>query len=591
MSLLAWYPLIANGNNQGLDGVNLETIGTIPYTAGKLGNAATFSANLANYYRRAQIKIYNNFSFACWYKLNSTDSTTWQTLFFEGRDVNSDGWGFRINGSNKRIGFCCGNVGWYYGTDLAIGQWHHVCMTIKDSVWTAYVNGSQVGSGTVDTLPALTEWGTYLYIGCLSGSYYPLNGQVQDVRVYDHPLSAREVKELAKGLCMHIPLDWGGNPNIIPDSPVATNPTEVNSELGRTVYVRSTTATGESYLWSGRSSVVSQSTQYTFSAWYWVNEYVKSVELFWLSTNTTNKKTGTNYDNVTNKTSWTPTPNQWHYVTWTFTTKSDDYTGVIRWDNNGSTTSGTAAILKVYNMKLEKGSKATPFVPNSDDSIYTSYGYGSKFSEDCSGYNRTVTVNSNDTIGIATDSPRGTGTNITKNGKLTISNCIPVGTFPMFTVNAWIRTKSDTTYSLWYDFFGISATTNTDSSSLFRMEISNTAGTAFNWFGPMADSAGLFNKTISTNTWYMITLVSDGTKFIGYLNGVQYATKTPDTDARKGWKTTGDFYVGDTNIWFDVADVRVYSTVLSADDIKSLYQTGASIAKNGAFMTGQLVEE
>jgi hypothetical protein len=88
----------------------------------------------------------------------------------------------------------------------------------------------------------------------------------------------------------------------------------------------------------------------------------------------------------------------------------------------------------------------------------------------------------------------------------------------------------------------------------------------------------------------MITLVSDGTKFIGYKNGVQYGTKTPDTDARKGWKTTGHFYIGDTNIWFDVADVRLYSTVLSVDDINELYKIPVSIDKSGKIYCNELVE-
>lgn len=123
------------------------------------------------------------------------------------------------------------------------------------------------------------------------------------------------------------------------------------------------------------------------------------------------------------------------------------------------------------------------------------------------------------------------------------------------------------------------------------MEVASTTGTSFNWFGPMQkDAGGLFNTSITAGQWYMVTLVSNGTQLLGYKNGVQYGTFTPDTDARKGWQAKGAFYIGDSNIYFDVADVRIYSTVLSADDIKELYQIPAQIDKSGKIYCNTLVE-
>ena len=591
MSLLAWYPLIANGNNQGLDGIDLTPIGTITYTAGKLGKAATFTQNLANRFRRTQIKIKDNFSFACWFKLDTTESTTWQTLLFEGRDVNSDGWGFRINGSTKRLIYCCGSSTWTYGTDLTMGQWYHATMVIKDGVYTAYLNGTQVNTASITTLPALTEWGTYFYVSCLSDNYYPLMGQVQDVRIYDHPLSKKEVKDLSKGLTIHMPMDWDGNTNILPDSPVATNSTETDSTLGRTVYVRSTTATGESYIWGGRSDVVEQSTKYTLSAWVWVNEYVKSVEVFWLSTNTTNKKTGTAYDSVTVKPAWTQTPNTWQYITWTFTTKADDYTGVIRWDNNGSSTSGTAAILKVYNMKIEKGEKATPFVPHKNDSFYNGKGFGVNYKDECSGYNRGITTSG--TAMIGEESPRGTGTYCTSGCYLQATSGFPLSpAMSSWTIALWFKPDIGKTFTSWSDVFRFWMNTETGNNTHFRLETQNSSGNNYclyyNNSGASSYGGGALT-TITENKWYHLAFCCDSTKIYQYVNSELKITHTINT----GYKPTGPtgyFQIGDGGMYASYADVRVYATCLSADDIKELYQIPVQIDKTGKIYCNNLVE-
>jgi len=55
-------------------------------------------------------------------------------------------------------------------------------------------------------------------------------------------------------------------------------------------------------------------------------------------------------------------------------------------------------------MKVEKGDKATPYVPHSSDTIYTSKGFGSMFAEDFSGYQKSLNVLNNPSNGG--ESPR-----------------------------------------------------------------------------------------------------------------------------------------------------------------------------------------
>lgn len=132
--------------------------------------------------------------------------------------------------------------------------------------------------------------------------------------------------------------------------------------------VKSITKTSEDFLAPPRTGKIEPSTQYTFSLDIYVDENVNSVDMFWLADTEESKKTGTSFVNATQfVTGLKPTVGKWERVTKTFTTKSNDYTGFIRIDNNGSKTAGTAAVLKVANLKLEKGNRATDWTPAPED--------------------------------------------------------------------------------------------------------------------------------------------------------------------------------------------------------------------------------
>lgn len=127
------------------------------------------------------------------------------------------------------------------------------------------------------------------------------------------------------------------------------------------------TGNKEQYIGSTRSSIVEPSTEYTFSADLWCNEYLTNYDLFWLSDTIDDPKTIGGYVNVTVKSIQRITPNKWTRVKWTFTTPDDDYTGYIRIDANATTEEGTAAILRAANLKLEKGNRATDWTPAPED--------------------------------------------------------------------------------------------------------------------------------------------------------------------------------------------------------------------------------
>ena len=90
---------------------------------------------------------------------------------------------------------------------LPVNEWHHVAVTVDGTLMTIYVDGVAVASDT----HSITSWtpssdgnkplaiGTYYPYGAGSWSYptYCLDGELDNVKVYDHALNAAEVKVLA----------------------------------------------------------------------------------------------------------------------------------------------------------------------------------------------------------------------------------------------------------------------------------------------------------------------------------------------------------------------------------------------------------
>ena len=125
------------------------------------------------------------------------------------------------------------------------------------------------------------------------------------------------------------------------------------------LFARSTTGTGECFIARGGLRLELGKT-YTLSGYVRTNGYVKDVELFAYDRNVADIHSAS-FD----------APTSWTLMSLTFTPKADsayDWSwGRIRFDNNGSTSEGTEAILYVKDIKLEEGSHATPWcMPDAD---------------------------------------------------------------------------------------------------------------------------------------------------------------------------------------------------------------------------------
>jgi len=77
------------------------------------------------------------------------------------------------------------------------------------------------------------------------------------------------------------------------------------------------------------------------------------------------------------------------------------------------------AVLKIWNVKHEKGGKATPWIPNMTDTIYSSLGFGNNVEYDISGYGYNGTKTD---ITYSFDSPKYSSCSVF-NGSTSFINC------------------------------------------------------------------------------------------------------------------------------------------------------------------------
>ncbi len=120
-----------------------------------------------------------------WIKSSQTAGS--QTFFIYGTASISNQFGLiAANGSLYIVGF---NNDYNTGVPICNGQWHHVAASFDGTTLRAYVDGILAGNPVPKNYNTLT--GSYkMGMGLVSNSYEPLNGLVDEVRVWNTALPA-----------------------------------------------------------------------------------------------------------------------------------------------------------------------------------------------------------------------------------------------------------------------------------------------------------------------------------------------------------------------------------------------------------------
>lgn len=595
MSLLAWYPLLSSGNNQGLDDVDLTTMGTVTYTNGKLGKAATFTGNAANCLHRAGFKLKDKFTWACWFKMNTDASTSaHHFILSEGRDVGSLGFSLKYHNSVLVL------VGYINIATIQTGTWYHVAVTVDSSDKVrAYLNGKLVGSCNYFN-PDYAQSSDRFVIGKMAYSYtgttnyFPLNGQVCDVRIYDEVLSAKEIYEISRGLVLHYPLNsqyecgiTNKYSGVNADGSASTNSgftkTALTTERGYNYKLNYTGTGNNAWNWI-------KFPKFTFTAGK-VYQYSCKIRVNSISNMTIEVRPARSDNDYANGKTISTADGLWHEysraatIPSSFTLGSNTVTSnpLLELCTSNMVTSGTVYSID-FDIKDVQVVECDNYVPFIDNDMVSSN------ITDCSGFGNNGTrvgsiVCSNDTVKY-NNSYDFNGTGYIKNSNLGIY-------LNEFTISFWIKMSSTITSQ--HFLFGTFDNWTKNGIGYWR-DTGNMKYSGIIKSDAESSYGSLPTPILTADTWTFITIVYTGTKCLMYKDGVLNSSVTYGLN---GTVYCPVCYVGNSlynntasseTDESSMSDFRIYSTALSAEDIKALYNTKFSVDNQGSFYCGELDE-
>lgn len=551
-SLQVWAPLTSmnatsyNSNlqlysgttpNQGTSGGNVQAVWVrTPNSAdGKLGKGMGF--NGAQSYLQGTYKATSNITFALWVYFDEVISGH----VFDARTADASS-GYQpiyvtpttMQFGNTSTSFSNINYTW------SAGQWYHICVTHDYNQGKVYIDGNLVAT---NTSAGGRDLGTCNFnIGCRCSHANFTKIRVNDVRIYNQTLTAEEVKNISRGLSMHYRLDHDSRSgNYLYNVFTGSGWSYSSFDADNCEYTRSTTATSESYILAPCSTYVLTGYTYTLSCLAKSNGYVSSMDMYKYNSKTQNIQSRTGISLTTS----------YQLYQWTFTPTATENV-YFRFDNNGTTSSGTEAILYVKNPTLE----VAPFSSLKNNSIL----------EDSSGMGNHGTIVAS--VGCSPECSRFYTASSYFHGAN--NSCVQIpftgATWPdKFTMSVWFR--KDELGSKNYETLiggpsGFEMDTRAGSASDLTLYMASTRG------GNMTGNG--FTK-FNLNQWYMVTLVNDGTYEHYYVNGDLVKS------IEKKSMPSGQYYIG---AWRDttsqnyhglMSDVRIYATPLSATEVKALY--------------------
>ena len=560
MSLQVWLPLNGNLDNQGLSEVTVTNSGATVDSNGKIGSCYSFDTGKYITVTKP-VALTKEISYSCWVNISSWNSITYDCILSLSTGTN---WGdsratLCRNGDSTNLtwNIADGSSRSYVNskTSLSLNTWYHVACTYDGAKLRIYINGVEDNSASTSFVP---NYGSAkLYIGSWNGNNYNLKGRLNDVRVYNHCLSAKEVKEISKGLICHYKLDNNGfgNPNLI-TTMTPGGRTALNGKYGLDADFSQNLDT---YGYINVSPALELNSAYTLS--FDVSNFPRGGAWSFNLWNNANYDVGT----ITK---------DGHYI-YTFVpseSKLPNGYSLTKFLFDDAIRTNPAGTVYFTNFKIEKGDRATSWCPHTSDSLYTSLGLNSATELDCSGLSNNGTKigglsSSTNPLSIRYESCYDFDGST---GSIQIPNLATLAPSGEFTMNCWIYHDNTWSSKGYETIFG--------GPSGFELEAKNTSTNA-----PVlhAWSWGKGEATYELNKWNMITMTRNSSETKFYINGELKITGSAGTIP------SGNYFIGAWNTSSQqnykgrISDFRLYSTVLSIEDIKMLYSISASVDKNG----------
>ena len=592
MSLIHWWPLTTDLYNK-ITNKSFSSSYWTQSSDGKLGNCYKIEGcEQGKELLINSMTVPDTFSLSCWIKNQNLTypCAPLPIKFSNGSPYLTGGKGWEFSHTNKlSLTLNDGETlqTYDFGTvDTDINTWYHLafCVDYNAKTIKLYVNGEPRKANNSTPLSVKSYGGTYPFtLGYIYG--WKFHGCLNDLRIYDHCLSLKEVKLLSQGLVAHYKLDTprilnlaaGKTYSIYNNNSVPATLTETGRTfLGYPIYRLTMTPTAASlnsfqnHLWA---QGIYQSS-FTFNAGtkycYWI--YYKPV------TNTNIRVGGT----ASNISGWTEI--QPHYI-------NDG------WYRVGQYRDGSVASQKIDSIFTSfYSSSAQVGVPISIDfcgghlientsQIIENYGISNTaMVYDCSGYGNHGTVSGSLTSSINT--PRYQYcTLFNDNGYISTPSRSYQGMKDSYTISYWSKITEMTGLMVW-------GFANGNRLNLYP------AGGWFNWnsgdgsSNPFKNSGGNVLFESYNNAWHHYTITGNGSETKLYIDGdyagtaLTYKNITGTQIILSGWNSGSEYKWNSGQL----SDFRIYATALSADAIKSLYQSSISFLNNGTLQCSEIIK-
>ena len=549
MSLRVWLPLDGTLENKGISNLqfsNENTTSIVVDPLGKIGSCYKKSAvrGPGRIVSDGTILLDGDLSMCCWAKVTGTYQDTAQGLVTNHNTAAYTGFGINVKQvSTTDYRICCSTGNGtartyknYYGTTNIKDEWHHLALTYDSTkhqfqLWVdgvvektqAYTNAAQADKIMV------FAWAT----DSTAITYYPAC-MLNDVRIYDHCLSAAEVREIAQGLVLHYKLDTYNlfNPN---------------------------TLTQDIYLLSNGNT----STSGAIGNWC-LTDYI-------------------------------PVFPSTSYIGYNLVNGGNGNPSICFYDKNKIYTRGQTI---AANTPLSITTTDTEYYVRISIRITDNDITKMQFLEiptiiqDSSGYGHNGTINGN--ITLNNSSIRYNSCIYSEDGG---SNYIQTQTLAMptdaITLNIWFKSSNKTptnNYHMIIDSAGSSTARQyyemcVHSSGYFRSGLM-VNGTRY--------AGNCSTKTACDGTWHMLTTTYDGATIKRYYDAeLESSTAVTSTTGLQPSATLRLFKDGHSSyacVDASLSDFRLYATPLLDTDIKQLYNVGMKVDKLGNVHTNEFVE-
>lgn len=604
MALQVWLPFNGDLHNQGLDPTQPTPPSGITYTdSGKIGKALTINAksfsttfsSLANkkeftisFWHRVDLTASyggyaNSFSVGFWVKSIAADGgLTRNGSIYMQRPAGSTTANSTSSMYWTRLKDSAGTVQYMGCGSFTDTSWHHFALVCDGTKLKRYLDGAFTDE---------TVLGTYIQDWHLTGSLTMGTGNAytyfNDFRIYDHGLSAKEVKEISKGLILNYKLD---------DISIQ----QMNNCYNNPTFNTSTSSGGWSH-WTGTggSGSYGQTTDKNF-IYNKANTYAHY--------STCNSSAIYNYllyqspafdggirslQAIIKESQGRPITEDICSPTWNARNggvPNNKWTSIIELGDGfylckceGISQDGSDDLVGIYTKPGYTIYVSEAYLENDREicsNIESVYGTGG-IAYDCSGYGHDGVIN---------------GTPVLKAGSGRYNNATTFNTSSYIT-NSTVTTPEIRTMSAWVYVTSTPSTSRVIAvhpQSHMAIGFYSTNGFITSCYGTNAPV--YLRGTFIANAWNHICTTGIGANTKCYVNGVLCSKNGTTVN---NWTLTNSntlYIAGRVNSTLgnmldgSLSDFRLYVTELSADDVLELYNTGACVDKSGNIETCQVNE-